>query len=168
MEEALLQLCQNLQAELADKQHSGGFRKVEVGVGHLHSFLSGLFWHPGICCDFLVSISAEHIPKPVESIRLHYHLEGIRNSSKIHVHCSRPIPEGGGMPEFPTVSNLWHTASWHEREAAELFGLVFSGHPDSRNLLLPADWKGYPLRKNYQPEEKYHGLNIRYERDSRN
>ena len=49
----------------------------------------------------------------------------------------------------PSVSSIWKTADWLEREVYDLFGIEFSGHPDLRRILLPDDWHGYPLRKDY-------------------
>jgi len=54
---------------------------------------------------------------------------------------------------MPTLTVLYNTANWAEREIAEMFGVTFEGHPDPRKLLLPDDWQGYPLRKDYQPPE---------------
>jgi NADH-quinone oxidoreductase subunit C len=49
----------------------------------------------------------------------------------------------------PTVTTIWRTANWHERETYDLFGVVFDGHPDLRRILLPDDWQGYALRKDF-------------------
>jgi NADH-quinone oxidoreductase subunit C len=56
--------------------------------------------------------------------------------------------------EIPSLYPLWKTANWLEREAYDLFGVIFAGHPDLRRILLPENWEGYPLRKDY-PVEGY-------------
>ncbi len=65
-------------------------------------------------------------------------------------------------PEVDSVAAIWRTANWHERETAEMFGIKFTGHPDLRKLLLPADWEGNPLRKDYQHQEKYRDVKVKY------
>lgn len=70
-------------------------------------------------------------------------------------------------PHIPTISDVWPTANWHEREAYDLMGIVFDNHPDSvqgpdgphpRRILCPDDWEGFPLRKDYPFPESYHGI----------
>jgi NADH-quinone oxidoreductase subunit C len=64
----------------------------------------------------------------------------------------------GELPEVPTVSHLWATADWHEREVFDLSGVNFVGHPDLRRILCPEDWVGYPLRRDYEMPLEYHGI----------
>lgn len=64
------------------------------------------------------------------------------------------------LPSFPSVSSVWRTAEWHEREAYDLLGIHFENHPDLRKILLPDDWEGYPLRKDYKAQEYYRGIKV--------
>jgi len=59
---------------------------------------------------------------------------------------------------MPTSVPIYRAAQWHERECAEMFGIAFVGHPDARNILLPDDWAGYPMRKDYEFPKEYHGI----------
>ncbi len=74
----------------------------------------------------------------------------------VKVKCAR---DGGSIP---TVAYVWHTANWHEREAYDMFGMLFAGHPDFRRILCPDDWEGFPLRKDYKVQESYHGIKVPY------
>jgi len=61
-------------------------------------------------------------------------------------------------PEVPSVDGLWPGATWFEREAYDLLGIVYRGNKDLRRIMLPEDWVGHPLRKDYQEPEEYHGM----------
>ena len=66
-----------------------------------------------------------------------------------HLVLTLRVPVAGVNPSLPTVSHLYRNANWRERELWDMFGIKFIGHPDLRRILMPADWEGHPLRKDY-------------------
>ena len=68
----------------------------------------------------------------------------------------------GADAHLATVSDIWPAANGLEREVYDLFGIKFDGHPDPRRLLMPEDWDGFPLRKDYKVQEFYHGMKVPY------
>lgn len=64
------------------------------------------------------------------------------------------VQVSGTDPRLPTLSEVWRSANWAEREAYDLFGIQFDGHPDLRRILMPEDWDGFPLRKDYPVQIK--------------
>jgi len=63
-------------------------------------------------------------------------------------------------PALHTVESVWGVANWHEREAYDMFGVVFGGHSDPRRILCPDDWEGYPLRKDYKMPTRYRDMPV--------
>lgn len=79
---------------------------------------------------------------------LNYQLLSIEKSLKLRLRVKLP----GADPTIETVTAVWPTANWHERESFDLFGIRFQGHPDLRRILMPEEWEGHPLRKDYPVE----------------
>jgi NADH-quinone oxidoreductase subunit C len=90
-----------------------------------------------------------------------YHLASIPYQWQLTLKISKENGrEEDDLPTFPSISSVYRTADWHEREAFDLVGILFDGHPDLRRILLPDDWEGYPLRKDYKTAEFYKGIKI--------
>jgi NADH-quinone oxidoreductase subunit C len=90
-----------------------------------------------------------------------YHLSSFRHRHRIVLKVILPRwknDKAGELPEVPSVTSLWPTAIWHEREVYDLSGVWFTGHPELTRILLADDWVGHPLRKDYEYPLEYHGI----------
>lgn len=114
--------------------------------------------------DFLSNITAvDYFPE--NRFAVVYNLASLpfQRQLTLRVELTMENRDKNNLPEVPSVSSVWRTADWHEREAFDLMGIFFSGHPDLRRILLPDDWQGFPLRKDYEDPESYHGIPIKGE-----
>ena len=112
---------------------------------------------PGLELDFLEDLTAIDWPKN-NQIEVVYHLLSYRHRHSIVL----KVQLDRAAPSIATVEGVWKTANWFEREVYDLFGVTFVGHPDLRRIMLPDDWIGHPLRKDYQETGGYHGFsNVR-------
>jgi NADH-quinone oxidoreductase subunit C len=108
--------------------------------------------------DGLMNLSGVDEPK-LGLLSVYYHLESTKLKHKITLKVSTDR----NNPEVTTVTEIWKAADWHEREAYDLFGIIFLNHPDLRRILMPYDWDaGYPLRKDYENPEFYQGMKVPY------
>jgi NADH-quinone oxidoreductase subunit C len=87
-----------------------------------------------------------------------YHLFSMVHKHKIVLRVNCPKEK----PQIQSVHQAWATANWHEREAFDMYGIVFDEHPDLRRLLCPDDYPGYPLRKDFKVPEFYNGMKVPY------
>lgn len=122
-----------------------------------------LHQNPQTYFDFLSCITGIDNGREIGTMEVIYHLYSIpyNHWAVLKVVVARN-KENEPLPQIPTVSYIWQTANWHEREIYDLLGIEFVNHPDLRRILLPNDWQGYPLRKDYIPQEKYHGIKVQY------
>lgn len=99
---------------------------------------------------------------PVEPhLEVVYHLYSYAHKHWLVVKVKLPRwqnGKAGDIPELDSVASLWPIADWHEREAFDLVGINFRGHPNLKRILCPEDWTGHPLRKDYEFPLEYHGV----------
>lgn len=107
--------------------------------------------------NYLMCLSGVHYPKE-NQLGVTYHLNSTNLKHKITLKVL--VPEDD--PSVNSVQAVWKTANWHEREAYDMFGIIFENHPDLYRILCPDDWEGYPLRKDYETPEFYHGIKLPY------
>lgn len=145
---------------LIRKEESSGLQPaIFIAKDHLISVCTFLRDAEQLYFDFLSNLTAVDYE---DHFTIVYHLSSLPYQHnlvlKVELEANRSLDE---LPEIPSIASIWRTADWHEREAFDLMGIYFDGHPDLRRILLPDDWQGYPLRKDYQEAEKYHGINIK-------
>jgi NADH-quinone oxidoreductase subunit C len=127
---------------------------VSVGRDELLAALGSFRDDPGLRLDFLSSVTATDRPGSDPRFWVVYEL----SSTELHHRLRVKVGLRDEDPRVPSVTGLFPTADWHERETYDFFGVVFDGHPDLRRILLPDDWEGWPLRKT----EELGGVNTRY------
>jgi len=105
--------------------------------------------------DYLTLLSGLDLK---ENLGIVYHLFSMKHKHRL-VLKTQVSKEN---PTLPTIERIWRTADWHEREAYDMFGIIFNGHHNLIRILCPYDWEGYPLRKDYKEPEEYHGNKVPY------
>ncbi len=111
---------------------------------------------PGLDLTSLMCLSSVDLKDKLQVV---YNLYSIKHKHKITLKVELPDRDN---PHVPTVSTVFGTADWHEREAYDMMGIIFDGHHDLRRILCPDDWEGWPLRKDYVVQEYYRGLRVPY------
>lgn len=96
--------------------------------------------------DFLTSLTASDYWPQLEP---RFHVVYQLYSNAHHIRLCLRVPVNDRDPVVPTVEKIWRVANWHEREVFDMFGIRFEGHSDLRRILMPYDWEGHPLRKDY-------------------
>jgi len=117
---------------------------------HLHRAAEFLRGEPELAFTYLCDVTGVD-RFPIEPrFEVNYHLVSMARRERLRL----KVRADGANPVVETVTPVWPTANWHEREVFDLFGVRFDGHPDLRRILLPENWEGHPLRKDY-PVEGY-------------
>lgn len=108
--------------------------------------------------DYCVDLTAVHYPNREKQFDVVWILYSFAKNERIRVKTM--IADGAALP---TSTSIWPTCNWLEREVFDMFGIRFEGHPDLKRILLPEDWKGYPLRKDYgiiQQDQEWVHINL--------
>jgi NADH-quinone oxidoreductase subunit C len=155
-------ICQRIQARFGDR-----VRETDLNAKDPWLVVDGeaiadvaRFAHddPDLRFDALSNLSGVDY-KDRGYIEVVYHLYSYPHRHAIVLKARTPRDEA----VMPTVEGVWKAANWHEREVYDLLGVTFTGHSDLRRLLMPEDWVGHPLRKDFVEPEEYHGISTRRE-----
>ena len=104
--------------------------------------------------DLLMSITSYDLENDsIYGLAYNFYSTKLKNYLEIRIEVNESV-------EIPSVVHLWRAADWHEREAYDLMGIKFKNHPDMKRILLPSDWEGHPLRKDYKTPEYYNGMPV--------
>jgi NADH-quinone oxidoreductase subunit C len=113
---------------------------------------------PELAFDNLMCLSVVDYPKETPPrMEVVYHLWSYKHAHGFVLKAHLPRED----PRVPTVEAVWPVANWHEREGLDLFGVTFVGHSDPRRILLPDDWTGHPLRKDWVDPDFYNGMHVK-------
>ena len=113
---------------------------------------------PELAFDYLMCLSG--VDYADGTLGVVYHIYSMKHAHKLTLKVKVPVDN----PKVPSVESVWKSANWHEREAYDMFGIIFEGHPDLRRILMPYDWPegSYPLRKDFKVPEFYNGMKVPY------
>ena len=139
-------------AAIADfVQPSAGEPVLGIAPAALHDVCLFLRNTEETCFDFLRLITAVDWTDRFSSV---YHLYSYNHYHSITL----SVDLDRSNPCVCSVADIWPAANWHERESFDMMGIVYQGHPELSRILLPLDWEGHPLRKDYGAPEQYHGV----------
>ncbi len=124
---------------------------VSVAPQRIAEVCQHLRTDPSLSFDFLRCLTGVDAG---EQMTVVYHLFSFKHRHSIVIKASVPRE----TPELPSVYQVWGGANWFEREEYDLLGIRFTGHPNLIRIMLPSDWVGHPLRKDYVEQPEYHGL----------
>ena len=124
------------------------FLQVIIPNEKWHEFAKDLKENKDLSFDYLFCLTGLDLK---ENLQVIYHLESTELKHQLVVKVNTADREENIY--IDTVSDIWATAEFHEREAFDLFGIQFNNHPDLRRILLEDDWEGFPLRKDYTDEK---------------
>lgn len=131
---------------------------IKIHPLDLKNVCRDLHQNPSVFFDMLSCLTAVDNGPEAGTLEVIYNLYSI----PFNHHLALKVVVSRDASEIDTVEDIWKTANWHEREAYDMFGIKFSGHPDLRRILLPADWEGYPLRKDYKQQAYYRDVKVEY------
>jgi NADH-quinone oxidoreductase subunit C len=134
--------------------------RVHIDAADLRAVAEFVLREPSLKLDWLQNLSGvDYVADDKMCVVYDLWSFDLRHSFAIKAYCPRD------NPHVPSVADLWPAADWHEREAFDMFGIIFDGHPDLRRILCADDWEGFPLRKDYVFPREYHGIPASVELD---
>jgi NADH-quinone oxidoreductase subunit C len=149
-------------ADVIVGEETGGLQSaLLIDADHIAEVCLELRNNPETYFDFLSCLSGVDYGTETNRFGVVYHLASIPYKTQLTLKISKENNRDlADLPSFPSIYSVYRSADWHEREAYDMLGIFFEGHPDLRRILMPDDWEGFPLRKDYKNAEYYKGIKI--------
>jgi len=151
--EALARAKEVLGAAVLSTHSYRGDDTIVVDPAKIADAMKTLRDDPELAMTMLVDLTAVDYLGREPRFEVVYHLRSFKSGARLRVKAPLAEPEDGSNPSIDTITPLWASANWNEREAWDLYGIKFRGHPDLRRILMYEEFVGHPLRKDY-PKEK--------------
>jgi NADH-quinone oxidoreductase subunit C len=146
MSAAVELLNRNFPGEIVEVMEFRSETQITVKSGRIVDICRALRDDPETSFKYLSAIAGmDYLPQSPR-FGVVYHLYSHKNKNRVSL---KTLLEDDVAPAVDSVVSVWSTANWHEREAYDLLGIRFKGHPDLRRILMPNNWVGHPLRKDY-------------------
>ena len=133
-------------------------KAIKISAQDLVLAMDALYQNPTTYFDMLSCITGVDNGVQAATMEVVYNLYSIPFNHHLMVKVTLPRD----LAYLDSVSHIWRTANWHEREIFDMYGVNFNNHPDLRRILMPADWEGHPLRKDYSHQEYYRDIKVAY------
>ncbi|HEX6223293.1 MAG TPA: NADH-quinone oxidoreductase subunit C [Chryseolinea sp.] len=133
-------------------------KAIKVAANDLLPVMGNLHKNPALYFDMLSCVTGVDNGVQSGTMEVVYNLYSIPFDHNLMVKVILPRDNA----EVDSVSEIWKTANWQEREIFDMYGVHFRNHPDLRRILMPADWQGHPLRKDYNHQEYYRDIKVAY------
>ncbi len=155
----IVELIQSINEGTANVESNTSPSSIILNSDRLLVTCNELHQNPSTFFDMLTCVTG--IDNGIESntMEVIYHLYSIPFNASLMLKVILPREN----PEVESLCTVWKSANWLEREVYDMFGIKFNNHPDLRRILMPNDWEGFPLRKDYQHQELYRDIVVKSE-----
>ena len=146
-------ICNYLKKTFSNIERNDENQSITVEVSDLYKLCEQLYNDEKLDFNYLMCLSAYDNNNDSYGVAYNFYSIKLKHYIEVNVNVKNEL-------KIPSVSELWKTALWHEREAYDMIGIVFEGHPNLERILLPSDWEGHPLRKDYKEPDYYKGVPV--------
>lgn len=157
--EKIVELVQSVSSQEVTVELNSTPKSLIIDHADLLKICIELYQNPSAYFDMLSCVTGIDNGVEANTMEVIYHLYSIPFNVSLMLKVVLPREN----PEVDSLCSVWKSANWLEREVYDMFGIEFKNHPDLRRILMPNDWEGFPLRKDYQHQELYRDIVVKSE-----